>query len=234
MDVRLENTTQRLTRVHEASECMGPVCAIHRRSQHAMRGWPQYWRDDRALMERICPRHGVGHPDPDHLTAYEARHGMDAAYGESIHGCCGCCDYEPRGDHWAGLAVRRTALGTLSACPYDTDGDGNCGRRYCPDCGGKPPVLLKETPMPDLDIAAHAAPLPPAWRNLLIGLTILAKHPGNPISPFHCEHDQLSVMADPADFTADELEYLAELGFRAGRSGSDDEGTFYSTRYGSA
>lgn len=38
-------------------------------------------------LERICPEHGVGHPDPD-----------DAAYQELIgkgymntHGCCGCC-----------------------------------------------------------------------------------------------------------------------------------------------
>lgn len=206
MDVELENSTQRLTGVHEASECMGPVCAIHNRSNHAMRGWPQYWRDDRSLMERICPEHGVGHPDPDHLTAYEARHGMDAAYGESIHGCCGCCDYEPRGDHWAGLAVRRTALEPLP----------------------------KETPMPDADIAQaadNAVHLPAAWRDLLIGLSILAKHPGNEISPLHCEHGMLSVKADPAHFTAEELEYLAELGFHAGWPGGTAESTFFSYRY---
>ncbi len=26
--------------------------------------------------------------------------------------------------------------GLARRCPRDTDGDGNCGRRWCPDCGG--------------------------------------------------------------------------------------------------
>lgn len=52
-----------------------------------MRDWPQFWRDDRGLMERICS-HGIGHPDPDDL-AYKIRTGGDDA--EGVHGCDGCC-----------------------------------------------------------------------------------------------------------------------------------------------
>ena len=44
-----------------------------------MRDWPQHFRDDRGIMERICP-HGVGHPDPDDYLA-----------GDGMHGCDGCC-----------------------------------------------------------------------------------------------------------------------------------------------
>lgn len=43
-------------------------------------------RGDRALMERICPARGVGHPDPDDL-AWRVSQG----YGGGVHGCCGCC-----------------------------------------------------------------------------------------------------------------------------------------------
>lgn len=72
--------------------------------------------------------------------------------------------------------------------------------------------------------------LPEAWRDLLEGLTILARHPGDEVSPFHCEHDVLAVMADPAEFTAQELARLDELGFLA----REDDETFCSFRFGSA
>jgi hypothetical protein len=51
-----------------------------------MRSFPQEWRTDRAIMERICP-HGVGHPDPDE---YKIR-GKNGKY-ELVHGCDGCCE----------------------------------------------------------------------------------------------------------------------------------------------
>jgi hypothetical protein len=73
------------------------------------------------------------------------------------------------------------------------------------------------------------AAIPKAWADLIEGLTILATRQNNDISPLHCEHDQLTVMADPAAFTADELTRLDEMGFHAG-----DEQTFYSFRFGSA
>ena len=54
-------------------------CCIHNPSDHHMKDWPQNWRNDRGIMERICP-HGVGHPDPD-------CHNKE----NTIHGCDGCC-----------------------------------------------------------------------------------------------------------------------------------------------
>ncbi len=71
--------------------------------------------------------------------------------------------------------------------------------------------------------------MPKAWADLIHGLTMLARHQSNDISPFHCEHDELTVMADPAKFTPDELDHLAALGFLPG-----SDGTFTSFRFGSA
>jgi hypothetical protein len=70
---------ERLEGVHLEASCKGLYCTIHRQSDHHMREWPQHWRSDRRLMERICPEHGVGHPDPDEINP------------DTLHGCCGCC-----------------------------------------------------------------------------------------------------------------------------------------------
>ena len=77
---------------HTKDKCEGRACAVHNPSDHRMRAFPQHWRDDRALMERICP-HGIGHPDPDHMAWYRTQRTVKDAYYESIHGCCGagCC-----------------------------------------------------------------------------------------------------------------------------------------------
>ena len=64
--------------VHDPEKCEGRWCCIHNPSPHHMHSWPQLWRDDRGIMERICP-HGVGHPDPDDRTTGR------------VHGCDGCC-----------------------------------------------------------------------------------------------------------------------------------------------
>lgn len=56
---------------------------------HHMSEWPQNWRHDRALMERVCP-HGVGHPDPDHVAYVRRAHGS-LSEGVDVHGCDGCC-----------------------------------------------------------------------------------------------------------------------------------------------
>lgn len=72
---------------HEADKCSGQACPIHNPSGHRMRTWPQFWRRDRGIMERICP-HGVGHPDPDCIYA-------QAEWG--IHGCDGCCSEKADG-----------------------------------------------------------------------------------------------------------------------------------------
>jgi hypothetical protein len=88
--VQLENSEQWLV-THDATICRFPDrCAIHARTDHAMRGFTQHWRGDRGLMERTCP-HGIGHPDPD--TAYFMKMVMtEREYRtEMIHGCDGCC-----------------------------------------------------------------------------------------------------------------------------------------------
>ncbi len=79
--MQLEHTETYL-HCHDDLSCRGDYCTLHNRSDHAMRSFPQHWRDDRSLMERICP-HGVGHPDPDEI--YLDRN------GRGIHGCDGCC-----------------------------------------------------------------------------------------------------------------------------------------------
>lgn len=66
---------------HERGKCLGEYCTIHNHSDHHMVDWPQNWRSDRGIMERMCV-HGVGHPDPDDPNVIA---------GDSVHGCDGCC-----------------------------------------------------------------------------------------------------------------------------------------------
>lgn len=82
---RLEHTGDLLTNTHPYGSCAGEYCTIHHRSDHVMRAFPQQWRSDRMVMERVCP-HGVGHPDPDDISLA----GPDAA-AYAVHGCDGCC-----------------------------------------------------------------------------------------------------------------------------------------------
>lgn len=69
-----------LLTVHPVQQCSQDSipCSIHSPSDHYAKDWPQHFRLDRGIMERMCP-HGVGHPDPDELNA------------DTSHGCCGCC-----------------------------------------------------------------------------------------------------------------------------------------------
>lgn len=90
--VTLENSEE-VAYCHDEDACDGDVCPIHNRTAHHMRGWPQHWRSDRGLMERICP-HGVGHPDPDHMASVKMRYESVASlryWVEGVHGCDGCC-----------------------------------------------------------------------------------------------------------------------------------------------
>ena len=78
-----------ILRTHAASNaCWENGCVIHNPSKNAMSDFPLNWREDRGIMERICP-HGVGHPDFD-SAAYFDRNGMSHM---NVHGCCsyGCC-----------------------------------------------------------------------------------------------------------------------------------------------
>ena len=76
---------------HDESVCAGQeACCIHKPSDHHMKNWKMYWRDDTKVMERIC-EHGVGHPDPDHLAHARQSLRLDEREWDSIHGCDGCC-----------------------------------------------------------------------------------------------------------------------------------------------
>ena len=70
---------------HEYSRCRDGYCTLHNRSNHNMRSFPQLWRADRGIMERVCP-HGIGHPDPDE---FRIRNGED----DGSHGCDTCCNF---------------------------------------------------------------------------------------------------------------------------------------------
>lgn len=74
-------TGQVLAGIHSIEVCRPGPCTIHNPSDHHMRDWPTHWREDRRIMERICP-HGVGHPDPD---------GLVPPGDDRTHGCDGCC-----------------------------------------------------------------------------------------------------------------------------------------------
>jgi hypothetical protein len=73
--------------IHPSWRCAGRPCVIHAPSDHHMRDWPLNWRDDEKQMERLCPDHAVGHPDPDDL-AFQVSIGRGWM---ATHGCCGCC-----------------------------------------------------------------------------------------------------------------------------------------------
>jgi hypothetical protein len=74
----LEHSPVMLVNVHPRENCAGKPCPIHNRTAHALRSWPQFFRQDGGFMERTC-QHGVGHPDPDCPLA------------PRVHGCDGCC-----------------------------------------------------------------------------------------------------------------------------------------------
>jgi len=76
-----------LTRIHPVTaDCLQYGCCIHKPTEGHMSSWPYNWREDRGIMERICP-HGVGHPDQDSANWF-SRNGKEY---ENVHGCDGCC-----------------------------------------------------------------------------------------------------------------------------------------------
>ena len=78
MRYQLENSDVVLISVHEANFCHGDTCVIHKKTDHSMRSFPQHWRDDRKIMERINPFGGAC-PDPDNYWSRDS--------GEWLHGC---------------------------------------------------------------------------------------------------------------------------------------------------
>lgn len=74
-------------KVHPRGACKLPdQCVVHNPSDHHMRDWVLNWRQDTAVMERLC-EHGVGHPDPDDM-AFQKSVGQG---WKGTHGCDGCC-----------------------------------------------------------------------------------------------------------------------------------------------
>ena len=64
---------------HYRANCQGSECAVHKRTNHHMRGWPQsYSINPKMRIVRTC-EHDIEHPDPD-----ESRAGVE-------HECDGCC-----------------------------------------------------------------------------------------------------------------------------------------------
>jgi hypothetical protein len=110
---------ERILITHPRERCEGKSgpCCIHFPSNHHMRTWQMNWRADTRVMERLCP-HGIGHPDPDHMTyarsltpEHECIFNRDRSYSftdwmdldeqdscpfphlewQGIHSCDGCC-----------------------------------------------------------------------------------------------------------------------------------------------
>jgi hypothetical protein len=74
--------------IHSRDICKNWNCVFHNPSDHLMKDWKINIRlDNRSLVERLCPKHGVGHPDPDSLAYFEK---INIRY-MGVHGCCGCC-----------------------------------------------------------------------------------------------------------------------------------------------
>lgn len=63
---------------HAQWSCIGDFCVVHRPMPGPWQDWPTRWRQDRGIMERVCPC-GVGHP-----ASEEYQWG-----GDMEHGCCG-------------------------------------------------------------------------------------------------------------------------------------------------
>ena len=67
---------------HSPEVCAPRSCCVHNVSDHHMKDWPQHYRTDTGVTERIC-KHGVGHPDPDQPWPKDDH--------RWLHGCDGCC-----------------------------------------------------------------------------------------------------------------------------------------------
>jgi hypothetical protein len=87
--------TGQLIQVHEQDLCHGDWCVIHKPKPGRMAEMPTHWREDRAIMERICT-HGVGHPAIEQMEHWRATD----QWWQSVHGCDGCCvESKTRGEY---------------------------------------------------------------------------------------------------------------------------------------
>lgn len=73
---------------HLAHECEGRLCDVHnRRGTGPQATWPLNWRDDRGIMEVICPC-GIGHPTPAQAEFFDSLYEYEEFEAELVHGCC--------------------------------------------------------------------------------------------------------------------------------------------------
>ena len=93
---------------HSIAQCTGKPCCVHNPSDHHMRDWPQNYRIDNGVTERICS-HGVGHPDPDQTWPKDDPHW--------IHGCDGCCSPEREIPKDNGTPIRFVLDEPTPPCP---------------------------------------------------------------------------------------------------------------------
>lgn len=86
----LENSNVVLINTHSPKQCAGEYCTIHNRSLHHMRGWPQHWRSDRGIMERVNPFGGAC-PDPDSPWPRRSSQWVHGCIINPIGGSIGMC-----------------------------------------------------------------------------------------------------------------------------------------------
>jgi hypothetical protein len=70
--------------VHSTSVCAGQSCAIHQRTNHRMRHFPQFFDNQTQAMYRVCV-HRNFHIDPDE------RPNVITQFYDGPGDCCGCC-----------------------------------------------------------------------------------------------------------------------------------------------
>lgn len=75
---------------HSPDACEGRLCDVHdRRGPDPWASWPLNWREDRAIMEVICPC-GVGHPTIAQAQYWRTVFAAPWLFLAAVsHGCCG-------------------------------------------------------------------------------------------------------------------------------------------------
>lgn len=170
--------------------------------------------DDALSAVKARWDHGEAPYDPDVLAVIRAAEAMrEKLYGEEAAA------------HDAGHSALRDRMDSLLT-GVAAALKGEPGPLVMHDWSDLPEVAA--------EVARRAAAGPPAgaptaWVELFEGLALLAQHPTDPISPLHCQHDKLTVLADQGKFNSEDIARLAELGFHP-----DSEGAFYSFKFGSA
>lgn len=118
--MKLEHSDGNLVNTHSEGQCFGEFCTIHNRSAHQLRGWPQHWRDDRKIMERVSP-FGCNCPDPDSPWSQDSY--------QWVHGCVltpmglpACAEFEHAGSPAAWITDKYFVTQDNLVCYVDRPG----------------------------------------------------------------------------------------------------------------